>query len=85
MTLILIRVNQLFDHVMEFIKTNYHTNITPANVSIRYDLSYYSLQNKGIKSFNKTLMDITKEHKQIAPIETDIDRKYHTRHGLTLQ
>jgi hypothetical protein len=27
-------------------------------------------------------MEITKEHKQIAPIETDIDRKYHTRHDL---
>jgi hypothetical protein len=27
-------------------------------------------------------MEITKEHKQVALIETDIDRKYHTRHGL---
>jgi len=27
-------------------------------------------------------MDITKEHKQVALIEIDIDRKYHTRDGL---
>jgi len=27
-------------------------------------------------------MEVTKEHKQVALIEIDIDRKYHTRHGL---
>jgi len=27
-------------------------------------------------------MEITKEHKQVALIEIDIDGKYHTRHGL---
>ena len=27
-------------------------------------------------------MEITKEHKQVALKEIDIDRKYHTRHGL---
>jgi len=67
---------------MEFIKTNDHPNIVLANVPIRYYLSYYSQENKGISSFNKNLMEITKDHKQIAPIEIDIDRKYHTRHGL---
>ena len=28
------------------------------------------------------MMAVTKEHKQVALIETDIDRKYHTWHGL---
>jgi len=27
-------------------------------------------------------MEIIKEHKQVALIEIDIDRKYHTQHGL---
>jgi len=72
----------IIDHIMEFIKT--HTNIVLTNVLIRYDLSYYSLENKRIRSFNKKLMEITKEHKQVALIEIDIDRKYHTRHGLHL-
>jgi hypothetical protein len=27
-------------------------------------------------------METIKEHKQVALIETDIERKYHTRHGL---
>jgi len=63
---------------MEFIKTNNHTNIVLTNVPVHYDLSYYLQENKGIRSFNKKLMEITKEHKQVALIEIDIDRKYHT-------
>jgi len=51
-------------------------------VPIRYDLSYYLQENKGIRSFNKKLKEITKEHKQVALIDIDVDRKYHTRHGL---
>jgi hypothetical protein len=70
------------DHNMEFIKSINHTNIVLAYVPIRYDLSYYSQVNKGVRSYNKKLMEIIKEHKQEALIEIDIDRKYHTRHGL---
>jgi hypothetical protein len=63
---------------MEFIKTNNDTNIVLTYVPIGYDLSHYSQENKGIRSFNKKLMEITKEHKQVALIEIDTDRKYHT-------
>jgi len=69
---------------MDFIKGDNHTNIVLANVPIQYDLSYNSQINKGIRVYNKKLMEITKEHKQVALIEIDIDRKYHTRHGLHL-
>ena len=48
---------------------------------IQYELSYYSQVNKGIRSYNKKLMEITEEYKQIALKEKAIDRKY-TRHGL---
>ena len=68
----------VIDHIMEFIKTNNHTNIVLTNVPTRYDLSYYSQVNKGIRHYNEKLREITKEHKQLALIETDIDRKYHT-------
>ena len=46
------------------------------------DLSYHSQVNKGIRSYNEKLREIIKEHKQVALIEIDLDRKYHTRHGL---
>jgi len=63
---------------MEFIKTYNRTNIALVNVPIRYDLSYYSQINKGIRSYNRKLLEIADEHKQVALIEIDIDRKYHT-------
>ena len=72
----------VIDHITEFIKTNNHTNIVLANVPTRYDLSYHSQINKGIRSYNEKLREITKEHKQVALIEIDLDRKYHTSHGL---
>jgi lysophospholipase L1-like esterase len=50
------------DHIMEFLKTHNHTNIVLVNVPLRYDLSYYSQINKGIRTYNKKLLDITKEH-----------------------
>jgi len=46
------------DHIMEFIKSNNHTNIVLANVPIWYDYSYYSQVNKGIRSYNKNLIEI---------------------------
>ena len=45
----------------------------------------YHITRKKIREydpFNKKLMEIIKEHKQVALIEIDIDRKYHTQHGL---
>ena len=41
----------VIEHIVEFIKTNNHTNIVLTNVPVGYDLSYYSQENKGIRSF----------------------------------
>jgi hypothetical protein len=51
-------------------------------VPTRYDLSYHDKVNKGIRSYNEKLREMTKQHTQVALIEIDIDKKYHTRHGL---
>jgi len=75
-------MKQLLSYHGIYFKTNNHTNIVLANVPIRYDLPYHSQVNKGIRSYNKKLMEITKEHKHVALIEIDIDRQYHTRHAL---
>jgi len=45
----------------------------------------YHITRKKIREydpFNKKLMEITEQHKQVALVETDTDRKYHTRHDL---
>ena len=76
------KVELTTDLITEFIRTHTHTNIVLANVRIHYDLSYYSQINKGIRSYNKRLVKIADEHKQVTLIEIDVERKYHTRHGL---
>jgi hypothetical protein len=70
------------EYIMEFLKANSHTNIVLANVLVCYNLSYHSQVDKEIRSYNKKLMEITKEYKQVALIEIDVDRKYHTQHDL---
>ena len=72
----------IIDHITDFIKTNNHTTIVLANVPVRYDLSYYWEESKGIRSFSKKFMEITEEHKQVALLEINVDKKYHTRQGL---
>jgi len=83
MTLILIRMNQLLIISWILLRQSYAT-IVLANVPIRYDLSYHLQVNKGLRSYNKKLLEITKEHEQVALIEIDTDRKYDTRYGLHL-
>jgi hypothetical protein len=61
------KVESTTDHII--------TNNVPANVPIQYDLSYYSQINKGIRPYNKKLLEIAAEHKQVALIEIHIDRK----------
>jgi tryptophan 2,3-dioxygenase len=60
------------------VKSNNHTNIVQANVPIQYDLPYYLQVSEGIRSYNKQLLEIIKEHKQVALLEIDIERKYYT-------
>jgi GTPase SAR1 family protein len=47
-------------HIMYFIKTNNHTNITLVTVPPRYDLMQSSCVNIEIKSFNRKLKKIVK-------------------------
>jgi hypothetical protein len=70
------------DHIRGFVKTYIRTNIVLTEVPARYDLSYYSHINKGIRSFNRKLLEIAAENKQLTLLEIGMDRKYHTRHGL---
>jgi hypothetical protein len=50
------KVEPTTDNIMELIKTYIQTYIVLANVPLRYDLSYYSQINKGIRSYNKKLL-----------------------------
>jgi hypothetical protein len=59
------KVEPTTDHIKQFINTYNHTNTVLANVPIRYNLSLYSQINRGIRSYNKKLLEIADEHKQV--------------------
>jgi hypothetical protein len=72
--------------IRDFLDRHNQTNVIIANVPIRHDLPYHSLTNKRIRSYNFELLHLTNEfaseHGQVALIEMDFDRSFHTHHGL---
>ena len=76
------KIKSAISSIRKFIERHSHTNIIIANVPIRYDLSYHSLTNAGIRSYNAELKELASEHRHITIIESEFKRKFHTRHGL---
>jgi hypothetical protein len=70
------------DNITEFIQSNKHTNVIFANVPLRYGLSYYSQTNEKIRTYNRKLAEIIREHEEVTLMEMDTERKNHTRNGL---
>jgi len=70
------------ENITEFIQSNKRTNIVFANVPPRYDLSYYSQINEKIRTYNRKIAEIIREHEKVTLMEMDTERKNHTRNGL---
>jgi len=70
------------ENIIEFIQSNKCTNIIFTNVPPRYDLSYYSQINEKIRTYNRKIAEIIREHEKVTLIEMDTERKNHTRNGL---
>jgi hypothetical protein len=72
--------------IRDFLVRHNQTNVIIANVPIRHELPYHSPINKRIRSYNSELLHLTskfaREHGQVALIEIDFDRSFHTHHGL---
>jgi len=60
------------------------SNIIVVNIPHRYDLNRNSVINLEIQAFNKKLNKIARVFSHAAIVETDLDRKYFTRHGMHL-
>jgi hypothetical protein len=72
-------------HIMDFIKTNNHSNIILVAGPPRYDLMQSSCVNSDIKSFNRKLKKETvKVYQHTSVLEMDNDRKLFTNHSLHL-
>jgi hypothetical protein len=71
-------------HIMDFIKTNNHTNIILVTVPPRYDGMQSACVNREIKSFNRKLKKIVKVYQHTSVVEMDNDRKLFTNHSVHL-
>lgn len=68
----------------QFIQKNNHSNIVIVNIPPRHDMDRHSVTNLEIQAANRQLNKIAKDYNNVATIDTDLHRKYFTRHGMHL-
>jgi len=73
-----------FHNIMNFIKSNDHTNIILMNVPSRYDLPNSISVNRNISALNRKLQKLVKVFPDMSFLKTDKDRNLFTNHGLHL-
>jgi hypothetical protein len=76
--------SQTFHNIIDFIKSNNHTNIILMNVPLRYDLHNSIYVNKKISVLNRKLQKLVKVFPHTSFLKTDKDRNLFTNHGLHL-
>jgi hypothetical protein len=69
-------------NVLNFVKTNPHTNIVLLTVPHRYDLESWSCVNEEIRAYNRKLEKYVKCFKHVILLNHDLNRTLFTRHGL---
>jgi lysophospholipase L1-like esterase len=69
-------------NVLNFVKTNSHTNIVLLTVPHRYDLESWSCVNEEIRVYNRKLEKCIKCFKHVTLLNHDLNRALYTRHGL---
>jgi hypothetical protein len=78
------QINKVVVKLARLIQRFRNINIIVVNVPHRYDLNRNSAINQEIQEFNNKLKKIARVFSQVVIVETDLDRKYFTRHGLHL-
>jgi len=67
-----------------FVQKHNNTNIIIVNIPHRYDLDRTSVINSEIQSFNRHILKVAKAYSHVTIVDTDLDRKLFTGHGLHL-
>jgi archaellum biogenesis ATPase FlaH len=70
--------------MMQFIQKYNNTNIIVVNIPHRHDLDKAARIYLNIQALNRKLNKTAKLFSHVAPVETDPNRKYFTRHGTHL-
>jgi hypothetical protein len=68
-------------HLINFLELNKHTNIIMLCIPHRHDLPDWSCVNRGIRIFNRALMELMKLHTHVTVTQVDPARMYYTKHG----
>jgi hypothetical protein len=76
--------SQTFHNIVNFVKSNNHTNIILINVPFRYDLPNSTFVNKNISTLNRKLQEFVKVFPHTSFIITDNNKNLFTNHGLHL-
>jgi hypothetical protein len=76
--------SSILKKMIDFIRTNNHTNILINIIPYHHDLASHSQLNKEIKAINKKLLRITQAYDHTEMLTVDDNRKLCTRHGLHL-
>jgi hypothetical protein len=68
----------------QFVQENTHSNIIIVNIPPRHDIGSTSMTNLEIQAANRKLNRIAKAYNNVTIIESNLHRKYFTRHGMHL-
>jgi hypothetical protein len=71
-------------HLCDFIKNNQKVNTVVMTAPPRHDLLPSSCVNSELSSYNNQLRKRMKQYNNVKILETDLERKYFTKHGLHL-
>jgi hypothetical protein len=72
------------NHLKDFYRENYQTNIIQMCIPHRHDLPVDSCVNKEIVTCNRKLGKLVKAFEYTALVKLDINRESYTKHGLHL-
>ena len=61
-----------------------NSNIIVINIPHRYNMDRNSVTNLEIQAVNRKLNKMAKVFSHVATVETDLNRRYFTRHGMHL-
>jgi len=76
------RATGILTKMINFILKYNNTNILIVNIPHRYDQANSSQTNQLIHAYNSKLKNLVKPLKHVSIIETSLDRRHFTKHGL---
>ena len=73
--------NKALTHINS-VKSRKHTNVLLVSVPTRFDLITTSCVNKEVITYNRKLHKWMKQYEHVKIIDSELQRKYFTRHGM---